>query len=368
MSYMAWAKLRSSARFNLATSGVMDCPLAELPVRIDDFEISGPGQYGYGPLRERLAKKTGAPDDCIVVSIGTSMANFIALSALIERGDEVLIEHPTYQPMLHIVHWLGATVRRFQRHPEKNFDVDLSELERQMRPTTKLIMLTNLHNPSSAFVEENVMRQVGEMAARVGARVLVDEVYLETLFDQRWRSAFFLGENFVVTNSLTKAYGLSGLRCGWILAQPDLVRRMFDLVDLTYGILAHSAERLSVIALDHLPRIAKRSRALLEQNRAVLNEFLAAHSKHLDAEPSRFGTTVAPRLLAGHVDDFCDLLRNEFETTVVPGPSSSKRQNISASASAETPNNSNKDLNESLPHSKGSGPLNERSTSTPRAI
>jgi aspartate/methionine/tyrosine aminotransferase len=319
MFYMAWAKLSAASRFNLATSGVMDYPLAELPARIDDLEINGPGRYGYPPLQECLAKKTGAPAENIVASIGTSMANFIAFSALIERGDEVLIEHPTYQPMLDIVSWLGANVRRFERPAGKGFRLDLDELARQTRPTTKLIVLANLHNPSSTFIEEDLMRQVGELAKGVGARVLVDEVYLETLFDEPWRSAFFLGDNFIVTSSLTKAYGLSGLRCGWILTPADLVQRMWTLVDLTYGIPAHAAERLSVIALNHLAPIAERARILLERNRPLLNSFLAAHEKQLDVEPSRLGTTVAPRLRAGRVDNFCDLLRNEFETTVVPG-------------------------------------------------
>ena len=317
MFYMAWAKLSSASRFNLATSGVVDYPLAELPAHIEDLEINGPGRYGYPPLQEALARKTGAPAANIVASIGTSMANFIAFSALIERGDEVLIEHPTYQPMLDIVTWLGANVRRFERPASKGFRLDLDELARQIRPTTKLIVLANLHNPSSTLIEEDVMRHVGEIAKGVGARVLVDEVYLETL--QQWRSAFFLGDNFIVTSSLTKAYGLSGLRCGWILTPADLVQRMWTLVDLTYGIPAHAAERLSVIALNHLPPIAARARTLLERNRPLLNSFLAGHDKQLEAEPSLLGTTVAPRLRAGRVDNFCDLLRNEFETTVVPG-------------------------------------------------
>lgn len=319
LSYMAWAKLGADSRFNLATSGIMNYPLAELPVNLDDLEISGPSSYGYAPLQERLAKKTGAPSECIVASIGTAMANFIALGVLIQRGDEVLIEQPTYPYLLNIASWLGAKIRRFERAADNGFRLNLDDLEKQIRPATKLIVLANLHNPSCALIEEEVMRQVGAMARRAGARILVDEVYLEMLFDQPWRSAFHFGENFIVTSSLTKAYGLSGLRCGWVLTQPDLARRMWDFVDLTYGIPAHSAELLSVIALDHLPRIAERARALLERNRPLLNSFLAAQSNHLDVEPSRFGTTVAPRLRNGSVDHFCARLRKEFETTVVPG-------------------------------------------------
>jgi hypothetical protein len=162
------------------------------------------------------------------------------------------------------------------------------------------------------------MRQVGAMAAKVGARVLVDEVYLETLFEQPCRSAFHLGTNFVATCSLTKAYGLSGIRCGWILAQPDVVRRMWQIVDFTYGVPVHPAELLAVIALDNLDRVRHRARTLLETNRVLVNEFLAKH-QDLDCEPSRFGTTVFPRLKVGRAADFVAILREQFETSVVPG-------------------------------------------------
>lgn len=315
MPYIEWAKRRSSARFNLATSGLENYPLSKLPAKIEDLEITGPGLYGYAELRERLVRKTGAPDESLVLSIGTSMANFIALSALIERGDDVLIEQPTYQPMRHILQWLGATVRRFPRPPEKEWKIDIDQLRQLVRPETRLIVLTNLHNPSSALISENEMREIGA----IGPHVLVDEVYLEAMFESPQPSAFFLGDNFTVTNSLTKAYGLSGLRCGWILTQPEFVPRMHALVDLTYGVTAHAAEQLSVIALDHLPQIAQHARELLERNRKLVNEFLSAHREQLECTASEFGTCVAPRLRNGGVDNFCDVLRDEFETSVVPG-------------------------------------------------
>jgi hypothetical protein len=316
--YLAWAKLRSNARFNLAASGVLDYPLYELPVRIEDLEIGGTGPYGYRPLMERLAAKAGVPQECVVYTLGTSMANFVALTALVHPGDEVLIERPTYDPLLAILDHIGAKVTRFERLAEHGFQLDTGEIERKLTPETRLVILCNLHNPSSAFTDETTMRQVGAMAAKVGARVLVDEVYLETLFDQSWRSAFHLGPNFIITSSLTKAYGLSGIRCGWILAQPDIVQRMWQVVDFTYGSPVHPAELLAVIVLDHLDRVRNRARALLETNRTLVNDFLAKHPQ-LDCEPSRFGTTVFPRLNAGRTSEFVQLLRDEFETSVVPG-------------------------------------------------
>src|SRR5208282_516680 len=316
--YLAWAKLHSNARFNLASSGVVDYPLAELPVNLSDLEIGGTGPYGYKPLMERLSARAGVPEDCVVYTLGTSMANYIALTALIHRGDEVLIERPTYDPLLTVLDHIGVNVCRFDRRAEKGFRLGLGELERKLTTKTRLVILCNLHNPSSAFTDEATMRQAGEMAAKVGARVLVDEVYLETLFDQPWRSAFRLGSNFVVTSSLTKAYGLSGIRCGWILAQPELVQRMWQIVDFTYGSPVHPAELLAVIALDNLDRVRDRARALLEKNRMLVNEFLARHPD-LQCEPSRFGTTVFPRLRLGHTAEFVGILREQFETSVVPG-------------------------------------------------
>ncbi|MGA9472540.1 MAG: aminotransferase class I/II-fold pyridoxal phosphate-dependent enzyme [Terriglobales bacterium] len=316
--YLAWAKLHSNARFNLSSSGVLDYPLAELPVQIDDLEIGGTGPYGFKPLMERLAAKAGVPEEYVVYTHGTSMANFIALTALVQRGDEVLIERPTYDPLLTILDHIGAKVSRFDRRPEKGFRLGLGELERKITPQTRLVVLCNLHNPSSTLADDSTMRQVGEMAAKVGARVLVDEVYLETLFEQTWRSAFHLGPNFVITSSLTKAYGLSGIRCGWILAQTDLVLRMWQIVDFTYGSPVHPAELLAVIALDNLNRVRDRARDLLEPNRAMVNEFLKKHPE-LDCEPSRFGTTVFPRLKVGDAEAFVKMLREQFETSVVPG-------------------------------------------------
>jgi aspartate/methionine/tyrosine aminotransferase len=316
--YMAWAKLHSNARFNLAASGVLDYPLGELPVHIEDLEIGGTGPYGYLPLMDRLAAKAGVPKECVVYTLGTSLANFVALTALVHRGDEVLIEKPTYDPLLTILDHLGAKVTRFERFAEQGFKLELGELERNLTPETRLVILCNLHNPSGALTDERTMRQVGAMAAMVGARVLVDEVYLETLFEQSWRSAFHLGANFVVTGSLTKAYGLSGIRCGWILAAPELVQRMWQVVDFTYGSPVHPAELLAVIALDNLDRVRDRARALLETNRLLANEFLASHPG-LDCEPSRFGTTLFPRLKVGRTAEFVSMLREQFETSVVPG-------------------------------------------------
>ena len=113
--YMEWAKTRSTARFNLATSGLTSVPITEFPLRMEELEVTGGDGYGYGPLLERIARHTGAPLECIVTAEGTSMANHLALAALLEPGDEVVIEEPTYGLLLDVAHYLGARVKRIAR-------------------------------------------------------------------------------------------------------------------------------------------------------------------------------------------------------------------------------------------------------------
>ena len=316
--YIEWAKTRSQARFSLATSGVIHYPMAELGATIDDIEISGPSWYGYEPLQQALAAKCGVTTDSVVAATGTSMANYMAMAAILEPGDEALIERPAYDPLVSAASFLGASVKRFEHRFEEGFRVDPSEVERAVTDRTRLIVLTNLHNPTSVLVDNNTLRVVGEITRRAGARVLVDEVYLEALFDQFPGSAFHLGPEFVSTGSLTKAYGLSGLRCGWILAEPELATRIWRLNDLFGNIPAHPAERLSVIALKRLDAIGARARALLERNRPLLDQFLDSRDD-LDAVRPGFGTVVAPRVRRGRVDELCALLREKYETAVVPG-------------------------------------------------
>jgi aspartate/methionine/tyrosine aminotransferase len=318
-SYIQWAKTSAELAYNLAPSGLFPYLLRDLNVTIEDVEITGPSAYGYEPLQKELATKSQVPVECVVAAAGTTMANHLAMAAILKPGDEVLIEHPVYEPLLAIASFLGAKTKRFARRFENSFRIEPEEIERHMTPQTRLIATTNLHNPSGVLTGEKTLRAIQQIAKTHGARILVDEVYLETLFTPTGiRSAFHLGSEFVVTSSLTKAYGLSGLRCGWILAEPDLAKRMWHLYDLFVGILAHPAERLSVIALQKLPQIAHRAKTILDTNRQLLERFFDEQNG-LEVVMPEAGTIAFPRLKSGNADQFCTLLAEKYETGVVPG-------------------------------------------------
>ena len=316
--YLEWAKVSPPAKFALNWSGVGSVAMAELPVGIEDLELTGAPGYGWAPLLEALAGRYRVDPRCVVHAAGTSMANHLAMATLLDPGDEVLIERPAYEPLVALAQYLGLTIRRFERSAEHGFRIEPDAVARVITPRTRLIVLTNLHNPSSVLCDEASLRAVGEIAGKVGARVLCDEVYLDATFDDPPRTAIQLGREFVVTSSLTKVYGLSGLRCGWILAEPELAKRMWRLTELCDNNAPHVAERISLIALSNLDMLRRRSRLLLADNRALLHEFLDGRND-LDAVRSPVGTTALVRPHHANVDELCRVLRERYDTAVVPG-------------------------------------------------
>src|SRR5215470_19364107 len=179
--YITWAKRQAAARYNLANSGILGCDLSNLPITMDDIALNGPNHEGYGPLKEAIAVKYGVTADQVVTEQGTSMANFLAMATALERGDEVLVEQPAYEPLLCALEYLGAEVKRFARSFENSYRFDVDEVRRLITPRTRLIVITSPHNPSGVVVDPAAVKEIGEIAREAGARVLVDEVYRDIL-------------------------------------------------------------------------------------------------------------------------------------------------------------------------------------------
>lgn len=316
--YMHWAKTLQAARFNLGNSGLHAVQRAELPLRLEDLEYSGPSFYGWSPLIEALAQHLGVDKSRVFHAEGTSFANHIAMAVCFRPGDEVIIEQPTYELITSTAEYLGAVVKRLPRRRAEGFQPDLSALRAALTAKTRLIVLTNLHNPTSVRIPDATLRAIADLAAEANAYVLVDEVYLDADFAGAPVTAHRLSDRILTTSSLTKVYGLSGLRCGWVVAAPEITERLWRLNDLFGVIPAHAAERLSLLALREMPRLRARAQAVLEPNRARWNAFLAKRTDLL-VEPLPFGTVTFPELRGGRVERLCEILRAKYETTVVPG-------------------------------------------------
>jgi aspartate/methionine/tyrosine aminotransferase len=317
--YITWAKSQAGARYNLANSGILGCNLTDLPVTMDDVAINGRNEEGYAPLKEAIAAKYGVSADQVVTEQGTSMANFLAMATVIERGDEVLVEQPAYDPLLSALNYLGADIKRFARSFENGYRIDVDQLRPLITSRTRLIVITSPHNPSGITVDQATLGQIGELARGVGARVLVDEVYRDILFEDASPVAASLGSQFITTSSLTKSYGLNGLRCGWILCDPELAERMRRLNDLFGVIGSMPSDALSVVAFRNLPLLEARTRAMIEPNMGLVRQFLREHEDVLDCVVPPRSMIVFPRLKNHDDSEPLHDLSRRFETSIVPG-------------------------------------------------
>ena len=316
--YMHWAKTYQAARFPLAVSGIKGLSLAELGATIDDLELDGAPGYGLPALLAAIGTKAGVDAARVVLSTGTSGANHLVFAALLSAGDEVVLEHPCYEPIEMLARHLGATVKSFRRRQENGFRIDPDDVAAVITPRTRLVVISNLHNPSSVATDEATLRATGSVAARVGAMVVVDEAYFDATFGQGPPSAARLGDEFVVTTSLTKVFGLGGLRCGWIIAEPTLAHRLWRLKNLFGVNEVHPAGRLALRAFAKSDGILARARKILDANRAAWSSFVAGRTD-LGLVPTPFGTTVFPRVLRGSADALCARARESYEVSLVPG-------------------------------------------------
>jgi aspartate/methionine/tyrosine aminotransferase len=345
--YIAWAKVRHGVRYNLASSGVVPATLARLDpgeeapealsaereepealsaereepealsAQREDLAVNGPNQHGWPPLREAIAARYGVAPECVVLEHGASMANHLAMATLLERGDEVLVEHPAYEPLHTLPRYLGAEVRFFERPAGGGWALDPERVRRALGPRTRLVVVSDLHNPTGALADPDALARIAALGEERGFHLLVDEVYLEWLHHAGHGTAARLSPRVVATRSLTKAYGLDGLRAGWILAAPALAERMRALQSLFSITIAHPSERLATLALRRAEALAAPLRELLATNRALVERFVAEHPS-LSWTPPVAGT-VAFLHYRGDVDDLVHRLETHHDTTVAPG-------------------------------------------------
>jgi aspartate/methionine/tyrosine aminotransferase len=314
--YMRYAKLETGAKYNLASSGIADCDWSDLGLEPADLALNDHSPYGWRPLAEAIAKRFDVNPTCVVIpGGGCSFANHLAMAAILSPGDEVLIEDPTYELLASTASFLNARTAAFSRSLDCNWRLDPEVAVARVTPATRLAIITNLHNPTGAAATDDDVQSIAGLVPLL----LVDEVYRELSFGGGPATTAFREDgNIVVTSSLTKAYGLSGLRCGWILAPAPLAERMRRLNDL-FGVKPpHVAERMALTAFHRLDALRARAVSHTGRNRAVYRELLGEHPA-LEQILFEHATTVFPRLRRGDGDGFVRLLTERFETSAAPG-------------------------------------------------
>ncbi len=202
--YLEWAKKRSSPRFDLAGSNILGCSIDDIESASDALNLSGHNDDGYGPLVDAIADRYRVSPEWVATANGAAGANFQVCAALLEPGDDVLVERPGYDPLLGAPRMLGANVIRFDRHFDDAYALDPDRVAHALTPRTRLIIVSSPHNPTGAQADRGALAAVGQLARSVGAHVLVDEVYLDVAGTDR-DPAVLMDEVFVSTSSLTKS-------------------------------------------------------------------------------------------------------------------------------------------------------------------
>lgn len=320
-------------RFNFSESGVHPVTLAELREFADlDFEaldktlLNYPEVRGTKKLREKIADlypQTSA--DQVLVTVGASEANHLIASTLLERGDHILSIQPTYQQLPGNAKNLGITVDTVALEEEQGWALNLQELHDKTTKFTKLISLVNPHNPTGYILSQKEREAILEAAERVGAWIIADEVYIGTeRGDQPTTESFWGDYNRVIAvNSMSKAYGLPGLRLGWLLAPTDLIPdlwRRHEYATISATMLANT---LATAALTEPARQKLRARA-----RSLINHGFDVLMRELDSQHQGLFSVVPPQASAMCIvrydlpldsRTFADRLLQEHDTLVVPG-------------------------------------------------
>jgi aspartate/methionine/tyrosine aminotransferase len=317
--YMAWAKeIDRRPGIHLTRSGV-DLPLpAELDLPAKPPRLKPQAPYGSPELKEALARRYGWRADGVFLSPGSSSGNYIVCAVLLGPGDEAVVEHPTYEVLAHLPILFGATVRRWHRTFEEDWQVDLASLARLLSPRTRLVILSNPHNPSGRALSQDRLERLAALCGERGVPVLVDEVYLDLAPENLRRSAVTYAGRMMATNSLTKSFGLGGLRMGWTLAGPETVGELDAFQDLLSVINAEPSVDLATRALGRAEAWAEAHRRRVAENAALVEAWMETQPRLAWKRPDvGFGF---PRIMDGPgAADLARVLEKEYRTYIVPG-------------------------------------------------
>jgi hypothetical protein len=311
----------SDAEINFSISNMQflltpeELPFTRDSIRLHNFP--GDSRLGSRHLLETLSRRESVPPENIFLAVGSSMANFVIWSALLERGDEVLVEFPTYEPMYRVPRYLGGHVRFLKRDPS-DFSLSPEAIEKKVSEKTRMIILTDSHNPSGNQISTETLQYLRDLAHQRKIWVLIDEIYAKYYRDH---SLFFDFPEFIVTSSLTKYYGLGSMRVGWAFAPVEVVERARNFLDFISPELPFATMYLAHLLLNDpvFEVLESRIRERVKTNRELVIEFLNRNDL-LTCYLPKNGILFFPEVRRKvDMTNFYSVLREKFAMAVTAG-------------------------------------------------
>jgi len=323
------SQFERTVEINLADSSVKCANVSDLltdedPQPLLNLPLYYPEVNGTGLLRERIAALyPNASAANVLVTVGAAQANWMVCSTLLEAGDEVIVVSHGYRQVWGLAKNAGCLVKETHLRPENNWRLDIDEMERLSTPKTKLISIVNPNNPTGSILSREEMARVVSICRKTGAWLHADEVYCGTeLAGGETPSFWGMYERVVCVNSLSKAYGLAGLRIGWAVAAPKMIEELWRRHE--YAVIAASGPsmKLAEIALQPAKRemLLHRQRRLSREGHAVLEQWVRA-------QESRFFVSKAVATSIAFVGynfdmpsaELADRIRTRASVLVAPG-------------------------------------------------
>ena len=317
--------------FNLSESGVEPLTLEELlemsGTSVESFlSISLEYNHSRGTpmLRERVASiYPGANAANVLVTNGGAEANYILTWGLLSPGDELVFQTPNYMQVGSLANNFGIDVKPWPLREDRGWLPDPDELDTLVTDKTKAILVTNPNNPTGSILPESIMDAIIRAGERVGAWIIVDEIYRGAEFEDRETTTFWgRSDRVLVTAGLSKAYGLPGLRLGWAIVPEELVEGLWAHKDYTTISMGTMSDRLAIAALheDVRPRIKERTRGILNANWKVIEAWLQDRADTFEWIDPKAGAIVYARYdLPIESLALAERLRTEADCLIVPG-------------------------------------------------
>ncbi|MHA2268022.1 MAG: aminotransferase class I/II-fold pyridoxal phosphate-dependent enzyme [Promethearchaeota archaeon] len=326
------SKFEQDVEFNLSESGVYPILLKELlsddPSYVNELlttDLNYPHVNGIPSLRENIAAMyKGATIDNILVTSGAVEANYNATLTLLGKGDEIVIMLPNYMQIWGIAKNHNFKFKTFHLLEKKNWAPDLDELNKAVSKKTKIIAVCNPNNPTGYILTPDEIDSIVSIAENVGAWILADEVYsgAERLTDKQTPSFFGLYEKVITVGSMSKAYGLPGLRIGWAVAPIDTIEEIWARHEYTTISATMLSNKLAAIALspEVRPRIIQRTRDFIRNGYPILQKWMDSHEKTFNVIPPQAAAIAFVRYnLNINSTEFAERLRKEKSVFIVPG-------------------------------------------------
>lgn len=315
---------------NLSESGVHPMTVSELLALAGVDEGVGEIRLGYGQsngsdeLRDRIAALyPGASDASVLVTVGGAEANFVAQWHLLSQDRPAAVMLPNYMQVPGMVENFGAPILPFHLLEETRWQPDLDELENALKKGANFILVTNPNNPTGVALTASSMDAIVDLANRFDAWILSDEVYRGAEVEGEETASFWgRTDRVLVTNSLSKAYGLPGLRLGWVVGPPELVQELWGRTDYTTISPSSLSDHLATVALEPNTRamILGRTRQIIRENFGVMKEWIDSQEGLFTYHPPDAGAICYVRYRSQvNSTAFAEKLRAEKDLLVVPG-------------------------------------------------